>query len=124
MRISDWSSDVCSSDLQGSADRGEVCTDDGEDEQLVPEDVAAVALAVQTAGGDSGVDLDGVGRDGGEQVVGVQVEDQLCVALCVELDAEVPPQSPPRRLVGFEKLGEAAVCAREDRKSTRLNSSH
>src|SRR3546814_1603747 len=40
---------------QGSADRGEVCTDDGEDEQLVPEDVAAVALAVQTAGGDSGV---------------------------------------------------------------------
>src|SRR3546814_8782585 len=97
MRISDWSSDVCSSDLQGSADRGEVCTDDGEDEQLVPEDVAAVALAVQTAGGDSGVDLDGVGRDGGEQVVGVQVEDQLCVALCVEHDA--------------------------DRKSTRLNSS-
>src|SRR3546814_2861370 len=114
MRISDWSSDVCSSDLQGSADRGEVCTDDGEDEQLVPEDVAAVALAVQTAGGDSGVDLDGVGRDGGEQVVGVQVEDQLCVALCVELDAEVPPQSPPRRLVGFE----------QDRKSTRLNSTH
>src|SRR3546814_5078854 len=90
---------------QGSADRGEVCTDDGEDEQLVPEDVAAVALAVQTAGGDSGVDLDGVGRDGGEEVVGVQVGVQLCVALCVELDAEVPPQSPPRRLVGFEKLG-------------------
>ena len=54
---------------------GEAQVQEREDEQLVPEDVAPVGLAVQAPGRHAGVEVDGVRGHGLEQVEHVQVED-------------------------------------------------
>ncbi len=57
---------------QGPGDLGEVQVQIGQHEQLVPEDVTAVRLAVQAAGGHADVQVGGVRREGLQQVEQVQ----------------------------------------------------
>ena len=49
---------------QLAGERRQPQIEDGEDEDLVPEDVSPVCLAVQPARGHAGIDLGGVRRDG------------------------------------------------------------
>src|SRR5690606_18772699 len=59
---------------QRSCDLGKPQRIEREDEQLVPEDVAPVCLAVQPAGGNSDVEIGGVLRQGLQQVEYVQIQ--------------------------------------------------
>src|SRR3546814_4506080 len=101
MRISDWSSDVCSSDLHAGGDRAGqaavlparlqvLCVDERDEEAAAGNDQAARALCGQPRG-------DAEGADGPLQ----EGEGQSCGRLSAE-----------------------PVADTGDRKSTRLNSSH
>lgn len=81
--------------------------DHRQDEQFVPEDVTAVPLAVQAAGGDAGVDLRRVRRERLQQVEEVQVEHQLRVRVGVQTHTEPLPQQLPRRLMPGQQPGDA-----------------
>src|SRR3546814_7713951 len=98
MRISDWSSDVCSSDLQRLAVWEEV------------EPQGDVAVAPVAGGGDQ-PRLRKDGAPGGELalVVGVLVADPLDRAVLAGRGRRLPHRTQ---------------TIEEDRKSTRLNSSH
>ncbi len=61
-------------------------------EELIPEDVAAIPLAVQSAGRGAGVGEDGVRGQRLQQVEGVQVQQQLGVRVGFDLDVEALPQ--------------------------------
>src|SRR3546814_3123731 len=106
MRISDWSSDVCSSDLVGAGTDGE------------PADVVA---AQRTGAAD---------RGGVEDVGGVQVVDGLGDGAGDGADVAHLLEEVVRIGVGadahVDALADIAAkgLEREDRKSTRLNSSH
>src|SRR3546814_3593921 len=111
MRISDWSSDVCSSDLRvegGQAEIGHVERGDAE------------ARRQRRAGADrrhpqlfAPPEIEAIGqfaRDDRPLGAGVDEEGKGSLALDHDL-----PRHPPRRI---------EVEGLEDRKSTRLNSSH
>src|SRR3546814_5089579 len=107
MRISDWSSDVCSSDLAEEGDVPFAREADAGDLAFGP------ALA-EAAGHEDAVHRLEIG---GEVVVGLE---HLCVQPAdVDLD-------PVRHAAVDQRLVEALVGIgqREDRKSTRLNSRH
>lgn len=78
-----------------------------EDEQLVPEDVAPVRLAVQAAGGDPDVQVHAVLRHRLQQVEDVEVEDPLHLDV-VDAELAAPPQPAPRERVPFQQGVEAA----------------
>ena len=59
-----------------------------EDEQLVPEDVAAITLAMPTTGGDAGVQLHAVTGGRLEQVKEVQAHGQMRVIGFVACDIQ------------------------------------
>src|SRR3546814_16122795 len=82
MRMSDWSSDVCSSDLLRRADRGVVALEDGTDDAPQPQRrrQCVAAEAVEHQIGHIGV----AGAD--RQIVGDAVDRKGAVAL-VELQA-------------------------------------
>src|SRR3546814_4827175 len=126
MRISDWSSDVCSSDLP--ADR--------EDPPLVADEIDDVALHRRLGGaGDADllvqrdVDVPALAFGGASGAQGLAVDLDLVAladlgadprALPVDGDPPLPDQP-----VGLAPRAEAGVAdVLVDRKSTRLNSSH
>src|SRR3546814_5706834 len=103
MRISDWSSDVCSSDLIGNADslRFPII---GNDSQHGPENfLARDAIAIVDVGKDRRLD-----------------KITMVTVLRTPAAGHEPPFVLADRDIGFDAV---AVRGR-DRKSTRLNSSH
>src|SRR3546814_2393438 len=102
MRISDWSSDVCSSDLQ------------------------TATLALESHGGHAAAVRDAAGLDGGAAGratrLGVEREEgHPLVGQTVEIGCGHASAGPTS--IGAE-IAVAGVVRHEDRKSTRLNSSH
>src|SRR3546814_2207980 len=99
MRISDWSSDVCSSDLE-------------------------VLRRVATAGGVQLVDLDQHLRKGEAGHGAVDATRQFLGVMqstVADEDGDVPPPLPLGRLAQRGDLGQARAL---ERKGTRLKSSH
>src|SRR3546814_10034310 len=97
MRISDWSSDVCSSDLDG---------------RLEPHPARKIGAVAARAGG-GGADGRGRSADAG---IPAAVGRAQPVADVRQLDLPGPPlPAPPDAIAG---------TSLQDRKSTRLNSSH
>src|SRR3546814_4355972 len=108
MRISDWSSDVCSSDLEAGG------------HELVSHDVRSRpalrrGLLLEGTEAEDVVDVP-VGVDDRAEPVGVPGAKALVVRRRADLVAGVEQQEAP---VGVEGGG---VAERRDRKSTRLNS--
>src|SRR3546814_4428221 len=105
MRISDWSSDVCSSDLR------EGVSEDGDDFLGGEEAVAAVAGALaQNAGSGEGIERTGRGLERDVQFRCQHLGRQDGLA--------------DDQLQGPRAGGAAPQADARDRKSTRLNSSH
>src|SRR3546814_1147115 len=100
MRISDWSSDVCSSDLLGEARAGGILLIADHASNFVPEDMN---LGIDPALLSNHIAID----------IGVAEVAALLVADGA-VDAAI--------LGGVSRL--VVDCNRADRKSTRLNSSH
>src|SRR3546814_4867082 len=105
MRISDWSSDVCSSDL----------------EMVANDTFQGLAFLARIGGGD-GFARD-LGDDAGQHLL---IPDQLekgVVGLpsAGHIDADFGPDRLDGGAAAFERLADDDD---EDRKSTRLNSSH
>src|SRR3546814_10277348 len=103
MRISDWSSDVCSSDLQIAE-----CAEAGQGERRR----AAAELADRIAGG----------QIGGDVVAGRSLRALPEVRVHVETAEQQVKAIAETEQTVVEITGEAPFGA--DRKSTRLNSSH
>src|SRR3546814_4223903 len=101
MRISDWSSDVCSSDLR--------LVGHGQD----------VAQRLQVA--DRGVDVDRLDRVAAEHVDGVELVAEPDQVLEVPAVADAPAAGEVGDVRGAGDLADHNLV---DRKSTRLNSSH
>lgn len=116
---------------EGSGQVGEVQVEEREDEQLVPEDVAPVSLAVKASSGNPDVEVDRVLGDRLEQVEHVEAEDPLGSLFGVSIEEEASPQvvpsesvtlqevveplGPVRRLAGGEAaLGDGRVPGREE----------
>ncbi len=87
---------------------GHVQSEEREDEELVPEDVAPVGLAVPAAGGDADVEVDGVFRRGLQQVEHVQVEDATRFLVGLGLELKASPQVLPREHMSAEHVLERA----------------
>src|SRR3546814_9509839 len=113
MRISDWSSDVCSSDLIGIIDRPSFVIGPYRDAAGIvavdifgaegPDQAAAQALFV-------------IEEAGGVIIFG-HADQRLARERVVALDLRIRQRERALH-------AEARQCARHDRKSTRLNSSH
>ena len=87
----------------------DVVVEQREDEQLVPEDVAAIGLAVPAAGRDADVEIDRVARGRLQQMEDVHPQDHLdALALVVEHHVAAPPQLFPRDLVAAQQVVEVA----------------
>lgn len=89
---------------KGASGLGEVEGEVGQDEQLVPEDVPPVRLAVKAAGGDAAVELRGVGREGLQHVEGVQ--SQNLARLSGHFQLAFAPKALPGCVVGGQQGGE------------------
>src|SRR3546814_8339756 len=118
MRISDWSSDVCSSDLNGSAGIPAASTS-----MTAPLILPKTLVLVGMMGA-------------GKTAIGRRLATRLALPF-VDADAEIEQAAGSSIPEIFERHGEAAfregerrIIARllrqpvQDRKSTRLNSSH
>ena len=107
---------------QGAGQDRPLEVEEREDEHLVPEDVAPVGLPVPAARRDTGVEVDGVGRHGLQQVEDVQVQDGLGPLVgAVQLDVEPVPEAVPGALVAGQQPGEAR--RRRDRSAGRRRGS-
>src|SRR3546814_3135471 len=111
MRISDWSSDVCSSDLAGLYVFGL----DGRKLQFLPDGLLNnVDLRIATVGGREQV------------ILGASDRGRMGIALYIFDPASTNPANVVRPW-GFIRSDVAepyGFCMGRDRKSTRLNSSH
>lgn len=86
---------------QSAGDLGEVEVEVAQDEELVPEDVAAVGLAVQAPGGYAGVEFGGVRGEGLQDLEEVQAEDEAGLVGHVQFGT-APQVAPGGALVGDE----------------------
>ena len=84
---------------------------EGVDEQLVPEDVPPVGLAVEAPGGQARVDAEVVGTGRAQQVIDVQAQHPLGEAVSLDHDVRLVPQGPPGPGMLLEKLVEAPPLA-------------
>ena len=101
---------------QGAGEAGHPQREHREHEQLVPEDVSAVGLAVQTSGGDARIEVRGVERHRLQDVERAQPQraqgvggDGLGGAVRYpvgEVESEAAPQLAPRQLVADEQVVE------------------
>src|SRR3546814_2309778 len=103
MRISDWSSDVCSSDLAAEA-------------RPVPEDIANIVLRLADPGNQASPHPAWSGIVGRER--------EMILPECVQLLAQIARAAPQIALDAVPIDAETRGRRRQDRKSTRLNSSH
>src|SRR5207344_3322324 len=77
-----------------------------EDEQLIPEDVSPVRLAVQAASRNPDIEVDGVRGQTLEQMEHVQPQQELRPLASRDRDLEPLPQSVPCQTVTLVKLAE------------------
>src|SRR3546814_8354413 len=108
VRISDWSSDVCSSDLRGRDKGGEGAVPESANRAALTRQLLSAAKGWQVKGAEQ-VERDRDGED----------EEQQYARRMLQL--ERPPDLLARRAQAEEKPSERQA---DDRKSTRLNSSH
>src|SRR3546814_5657496 len=104
MRISDWSSDVCSSDLKIGGD--EIRREIGGEPDF--QRAAKIAILAKLRGSQPLV-------------------EQLCTQIAAEASADtLPRQRQYRSSIGLPSAaqGSGVIRSAQDRKSTRLNSSH
>ena len=87
---------------QGAGQLREAQVEEGEHEQLVPEHMPPVGLAVQAPGRDAHIQAEL--RDGLEEVEGVQVDDLGQVVIGGEVDAAPAPQVAPGQGVAIQQL--------------------
>src|SRR5690606_117797 len=80
---------------QGTADLWPMHGEHRVDVHLVPEDVTAVPLTVQAAGGHSRVEVDCHAGHGLQHVEGVEVECELLPLLGFDEHRELVPELPP-----------------------------
>src|SRR3546814_3979807 len=117
MRISDWSSDVCSSDL--IEERAQAFARSQNPERRV-EDVLALGRQkqIRRAYADAAAALAATGKD--EDLA--LAED--IVGFVADMPAAVSRRLERAREIMIADRAEGAAGSRSDRKSTRLNSSH
>src|SRR5271166_2913683 len=82
-----------------------------EDEQVVPEDVAAVRLTVQPAGRCPAVEIRTVVGHRLQQMQQMQPQDAQFVGVALEFDGQPLPQLRPAASVSAEQLAEMAESA-------------
>src|SRR3546814_4212949 len=112
MRISDWSSDVCSSDLLML----ELMASDYMEREVFccgPEPFMQTVRDILNA---AGFDMTHYHEESFQAPI--RVEEQI-----PEHD-DVMPEAGAAAIIGFSLSGNEAQCQETDRKSTRLNSSH
>src|SRR3546814_4511168 len=114
MRISDWSSDVCSSDLLGQRDRFE--------SMIEPIGEALLARAAYAAG-ERVVDIGCGGGWTTRRIAAAVGNTGLALGLDLSPDL-VAAASERARRTGLANIRFVQGDAATDRKSTRLNSSH
>src|SRR3546814_4330520 len=133
MRISDWSSDVCSSDLDAQVSAGGDLDPDITDLDPLPGAYLAglaqldLAIHAHRAAGDQR--LAGTAAVANPHQLEQLVEfDEVAVELEVELvhgeTGEASTTASRYRARRANGLGQPSRCSMRDRKSTRLNSSH
>ena len=106
---------------QPPGDLRQPAVEEGVGEELVPEDVPAVRLAVEAAGGDAGVVVGGLPRAHLQQVRGVEAQQELDPLLARQLDVAHLPELVPGARVAVERLVEAGIPGRAlDRRLQRL----
>src|SRR6478736_5189527 len=93
---------------QGSRQLRKAQAEKGEYEQLVPEDVTAIGLAVQPSGGNADVETDGVVRHRLQEMEDLQVKYLREGAVVAELDAASFPDVAPAHDVTVEQVVETA----------------
>ncbi len=108
-------------------DPGQALPVEGQDEELIPEDVTPVGFPVQAAGGDADVVSRGVHRGRLQHVEDVQPKDELVprlpggVALGLDLHVAAPPEvRPDRRVLGPQGLEVRGALDRQPRRDARL----
>src|SRR3546814_7769459 len=106
MRMSDWSADVCSSDLDAAEPEAESGREHVEADEVVDEAEERHADRLT----------------GGAEQHGAQAADAVR-EMAPEYPAEEGREEQQRQHLRTARRGESQVAA-EDRKSTRLNSSH
>src|SRR3546814_9399712 len=116
MRISDWSSDVCSSDLDNKASRSHTVIEvNGRDRPgllyLVTTTLTRLNLMIKSAR---------IATYGERAVDAFYVQDPLGM----KIESKQKLRAIEKKLLAALEDGECAPAPRPDRKSTRLNSSH
>lgn len=89
---------------QGPGDLREMQVQEGQDEQFVPEDMATVGLAVQSAGRHTHIEIGGVRREGLQHME--EMQPQHLSGLARHLQLRPLPQALPRGFVGREQRAE------------------
>jgi hypothetical protein len=93
---------------QGSGELRKARAEKRKDEQLIPEDVPAIGLAVQSPRRDPDVQTDGVVRHRLEEREDLQVKRPDQGAVVAEFDATALPGVPPAHDVTIEEVVEAS----------------
>src|SRR3546814_9221667 len=106
MRISDWSSDVCSSDLEELVRDGDL-----RGAKRVAQSMAGMAKSLARD-----AQLESV-LDGRSRELGLEISRDMARSLSRDLANSIPSDQ-------IRDLGRDMGIGGEDRKSTRLNSSH
>ncbi len=106
---------------QSPRDQRQPVVEEGVDEELVPEDVPAIRLAVEAACGHAGVVVRGLPRAHLQQVCGVEAQQELDALLARERDVADLPELVPGAGLADERLVEGGIPADAlDRRLQRL----
>jgi hypothetical protein len=95
---------------QSAGDVGKAKVEEGEDVQLVPEDMSAIGLAVEASGRDAGIPVRRVAGADLQDVGDVKAQEKLDAIVTWQSHVPRTPQLVPRTLVAFERLGEPGIA--------------
>src|SRR3546814_3954666 len=110
MRISDWSSDVCSSDLAAVEDLAQAILEDLQHQRVVVEIAGLDETDLGMGGGDAvGVVVDALDQDAGEQEIGKH--DDAAVA---ELGDMLRSEEHTSELQSLMRTSYAVFCSKKN----------
>src|SRR3972149_5729877 len=89
---------------QGPREFGEAVIQEGKDEQLIPEDVASIGLAVPSARRHADIEVDSVQRGGLQQVKDVQPEYERRAVAVRDVDVAALPEVLQRENVALQQI--------------------